>query len=71
MSGIGYERNKFHTCKDCPDRSVEPNCHTTCKGYLYRQSERAKANEKRLRESEYKGFKVDRVNDSKKKAGII
>lgn len=37
MSGIGAGHNKFESCKGCPDRSVEPNCHTTCKGYLYRK----------------------------------
>lgn len=21
-------------CKNCPDRTIEPNCHTTCKKYL-------------------------------------
>ena len=70
MSGIGYQYNKFHSCSGCPDRTIEPNCHATCSGYLYRQAEWAKANKQRLKESEYNGFKVDRVNDSKKKAGI-
>ncbi len=37
MSGIGSGHNKFHTCKGCPDRTVEPNCHKTCEGYIFRQ----------------------------------
>ena len=67
MSGIGYQHNKFDTCDGCPDRTVEPNCHSTCRGYLYRQAERAKINDQKIKEFEYKGFKVDKVNDTKKK----
>lgn len=37
MSGIGSGHNKFHTCKGCPDRTVEPNCHEACEGYIFRQ----------------------------------
>lgn len=25
---------KERTCKGCPDRTVEPNCHMTCEDYL-------------------------------------
>lgn len=28
MSGTGAGHNKFHTCYGCPDRTVEPSCHT-------------------------------------------
>lgn len=68
MSGIGYERNKFHTCEKCPDRSVEPNCHATCRGYIYRQEQRAKINEQKTKDFVYAGFKVDRIAETKKKA---
>ena len=27
---------KEKTCKGCPDRTVEPNCHMTCEDYLRR-----------------------------------
>ena len=27
-------------CKDCPDRTVEPNCHMTCGKYLAYQAAR-------------------------------
>lgn len=27
-------------CKDCPDRTVTPNCHTGCAKYLAFQAER-------------------------------
>jgi hypothetical protein len=30
--------DKFKTCQNCPDRSIHPNCHTTCEGYLYRKA---------------------------------
>lgn len=37
---------------DCPDRSVSPNCHTTCEGYLARCKETKERNEaKRKQES--------------------
>ena len=29
-------------CKNCPDRTIEPNCHTTCKTYKeWRKQENA------------------------------
>jgi hypothetical protein len=68
MSGIGNVHNKFNSCYGCPDRSVDPNCHDTCRGYLYRQAERTKINEQKIKDFEYKGCKIDRVADSKKKA---
>ena len=43
--------NKYETCKDCPDRTVQPNCHMTCEGYEARQKKRQEANDKRLAES--------------------
>lgn len=30
------EFDKSKTCKGCPDRVADPNCHTTCSGYLTR-----------------------------------
>lgn len=40
MSGISpSHNNKFISCRNCPDRTIEPvNCHSVCKGYLYRKS---------------------------------
>lgn len=34
MSGIEYVKSL--TCKDYPDRSIEPNCHSYCEGYNIR-----------------------------------
>lgn len=28
--------DKEKSCQGCPDRTVEPNCHMTCEGYLKR-----------------------------------
>ena len=28
--------NKYDTCMNCPDRTIEPNCHMTCESYLSR-----------------------------------
>lgn len=32
-------------CKNCPDRSIEPNCHTNCKKYHDFTAEIAKTKE--------------------------
>lgn len=70
MSGIGYEHNKFETCEECPDRSIEPNCHNTCRGYLYRREKIAERKKEKAKEIDFIGFKLDRVTESKRKAGI-
>lgn len=31
--------DKFKTCQNCPDRSIHPNCHNTCEGYLARKKQ--------------------------------
>lgn len=43
--------DKYETCKDCPDRVVQPNCHSTCEGYLARRKKYDEANEKRFKEN--------------------
>lgn len=39
------EHDKYKTCKGCPDRTLEPNCHDSCEGYKWRieENERIKA----------------------------
>lgn len=59
MSGIGYEHNKFDSCDGCPDRTADPNCHDTCKGYLYRQAERQKRTKERRKDFGYYKYKDD------------
>lgn len=56
MSGIGCQHNKFDTCYGCPDRCVEPNCHDTCRGYLYRVAEGERHNKERRKSFEYHGY---------------
>ena len=43
--GGGYVCNKFETCADCPDRSIHPNCHSTCIGYKCRMEQKKKHKE--------------------------
>lgn len=37
--------DKTKSCKGCPDRSAEPNCHTDCEGYLVRQQNKPRFSE--------------------------
>lgn len=60
MSGIGSGHNKFKSCKGCPDRRAAPNCHTTCRGYLYRQERQKEVREKKNAEGEFWGLKHDK-----------
>ena len=34
--------DKEKSCQGCPDRTVEPNCHMTCGGYLKRAEKSSK-----------------------------
>lgn len=60
MSGINSDHNKFETCRKCPHRTVEPNCHTTCEGYLYRIRKKEKIAKKRKEESVSKAYEKER-----------
>ena len=59
MSGIGCQHNKFDTCYGCPDRSADPNCHDTCRGYLYRQAEGEKLKKERCKDFDYYEYRDD------------
>ena len=63
MSGIGQGQNKFVTCKGCPDRTIEPNCHTVCRGYLYRADRQKRINEASKDSSIYWGYKHEKFKD--------
>ena len=52
-----FKMDKFKTCKDCPDRTIEPNCHENCEGYNYRKSENEKLYEERKKRCDYMTFK--------------
>lgn len=66
MSGIGSCHNKFETCKDCPDRSIDPNCHDSCKGYLYRAAENEKRRAAQREDSEFIATKWELMRKAKK-----
>lgn len=62
---------KFRTCQNCPDRSVEPNCHMTCEGYLFRCEKLKKAKEGREDTIEYYDFKKHSIAKTRKRIGQI
>lgn len=43
----------YKDCKNCPDRSISPNCHSTCETYLAMKKEREERNKKRHKEASY------------------
>ena len=56
--------DKFKTCKDCPDRTVEPNCHMTCEGYQFRWEEAEKVRNERLKilnDNDYEFIRNERI----------
>ena len=52
--------DKEKSCKDCPDRTVQPNCHETCKGYIKRCEIRKERNEKARQEAVYRQYEFNR-----------
>lgn len=52
--------DKFKTCKDCPDRTISPNCHSTCEGYLYRVRKNKEIAEERKAEAIRRGYEFDK-----------
>lgn len=63
--------DKYKSCENCPDRTVEPNCHTTCEGYLFRCEQNRKKKERKKEDTEFNSFKKSRVDDMKKKLGLF
>lgn len=59
--------DKLKTCKDCPDRQIDPNCHSTCAGYLERKRKTEEARKARF---EYSEELSDRMR-SMKRCGAI
>ena len=60
MSGMGAGHNKFVSCKHCPDRCADPNCHETCEGYKYR-TERIKKTNKKKKHDTYTEYMIERA----------
>ena len=48
-------------CKDCPDRTVEPNCHTTCAKYLEYRAILDERNENKRLQKEISFMRSDAV----------
>lgn len=67
MSGI--EDVKLLTCENCPDRSIEPNCHETCEGYKYRTERIEKA--KKNKHDTYSTYDTVYVQKCVKKRGQL
>lgn len=60
--------DKDKTCKDCPDRTIEPNCHEICEGYKKRQKKQQLANKRRREENDYRDYKGGRVRATMKRS---
>lgn len=50
---------KLSPCKGCPDRTVEPNCHTNCEKYLEQVKEYEVIREGRNQDSDFIEFKKE------------
>lgn len=61
------EIDKSKTCKDCPDRTVFPNCHDACEGYLERCNKRKAIAEKMKQENLFLAYKKRVVENTKRK----
>ena len=63
---------KFKRCPpECPDRSIEPNCHMTCEGYLFRCEKIRKSKERKNENCDYADFKRHSVRKMQKIVGKI
>lgn len=58
--------NKFESCEGCPDRTIEPNCHITCEGYIFRLEKSERLKKLRKKDFDYYDFKKNVVENAKK-----
>ena len=58
--------NKEESCEDCPDRTIDPNCHETCEGYIKRQAKQEKIKEERRKNFEYCQYRDEPLRKRKK-----
>lgn len=54
-------------CKDCPDRTVEPNCHMVCRKYLAFQAEREAEYERRRLRQDVESYTGDLIERNRKR----
>ena len=62
--------DKFISCKNCPDRTVEPNFHMTCEGYIFRCEKKEKMREEKNQTRDSGNFKREAVRKTKRRLGI-
>ncbi len=53
--------DKFKSCKDCPDRCADPNCHDTCEGYQKRAADWRAQKDVKMRNIEIWEYKHERI----------
>lgn len=59
--------DKYKTCKDCPDRSISPNCHSICEGYLDRVRKNKEISETRRKQLSTIEYEFDKNSKLQKK----
>lgn len=64
--------DKFKSCKDCPDRSISPSCHSICDGYKFRKEKQAEINRNRrarayIPTTHHERAKIDSAKRQKKR----
>ena len=58
--------DKFKTCQNCPDRSINPPCHDTCEGYLHRVEKHRQISEKQKFENDISDYRFNRMRRAEK-----
>lgn len=53
---------RFTPCKDCPDRTIEPNCHSTCEKFAAFTEEKERIKNNRILEETV--LREDRFSDA-------
>lgn len=52
-------------CKDCPDRTVEPNCHMTCEAYLESKAKMELVKAAKIREASAIAYTRESIRKNK------
>lgn len=60
------EHDKYKSCKGCPDRVTEPNCHEDCAGYKARQEQNEKKKAAQREDTDYMAAVCGAVERTKK-----
>ena len=54
-------------CKDCPDRTVEPNCHTDCERYLKALDDLQRIREQKIKRRNIEAYVARTVSSNKRR----